>query len=436
VTAGVRSPAYVVGVLSLGFLLAIVDRMVLSLLVEPIKIDLELTDTEMGLLAGIAFGLFYTVMGIPLGRLADRVHRPFLIAAGLILRSLATMLCGFTASFAQLFIMRVLVGVGEASLSPAAYSLIADYVPRPRLGRALSVYMLGTVVGLGVAWIAGGQILRWMGGLGGLDLPLLADRAPWQIVFVLVGLPGLIVAPLILKIREPRDSRETDRPEPSKAASLRAVWNELRANRRLYLSHFTGMAAVNTYGFALLSWAPAMFHRDFGWSLGRAGTVLGVGVLLVGTLGMLASGHIADRFGRKGIEDAPFRILFVGTLAMVPVGVLGPLAGTAWGSAALFVVPVLGLFFAVVACAPTVLQIASPIAMRSSISAIYLFVVNIVAYALGPLSVGLVSDHLPSSDGSLATALLIIAVLSLPAGALAFRAGIAPFSQIVLARRS
>ncbi len=270
--------------------------------------------------------------------------------------------------------------------------------------------------------------------LGGIDLPVLRGLAAWQTAFFLVGLPGLVVAPLILMIREPRTS--DTRAETSTAVSLGAVWSQLRTDRKVYVSHFAGMAAVNTYGFALLTWAPATFHRDFGWSLERTGTVLGIGIMLAGTLGMLASGHVADHLARNGVEDAPFRVLFVGTLLMVPVGLFGPSAGTGGMSAILFVVPVMGLFFAVVACAPTVLQIASPPSMRSSISAVYLFVVNIVAYALGPLSVGFLADNATGSDQNLSRALMVIAILTLPVGAFSFKTGLAPFRRVVRAQSS
>lgn len=433
-----RSAAHgVVAALSFAYLLAIVDRMMLSLLVEPIKADLRLTDTDIGWLAGLAFGLFYTVMGIPLGRMADRVHRPSLIASGVLLWSLATMACGLTSSFGQLFAARFFVGVGEACISPAAYSLIADSVPRSRLGRALSVYMLGTVVGLGIAWIVGGQLIHFLGSLGPLALPAIGLVAPWQMVFIMVGLPGVITAPLLLMIREPRSSLEpADRRRNSSSPpdeSLAAVWHHMRTHGRVYVSHFTGMAAVNTYGYALVTWAPAMFAREFGWSLGRTGTVLGCGILIAGIGGTLLSGQIADRLSRSGADDASFRILFAGTLLMIPAGILGPMTAAAWLRAALFVVPVMGLFFGVIASAPTALQLATPRAMRASVSSVYLFIVNIVAYALGPLSIGFLSDHVVSSNQHLGPALVILAVVCLPTGALSFRAGLAPFRQTVRA---
>jgi MFS family permease len=428
----VKSAPFVVGLLSLAYLLAMVDRLVFSLLVEPIKIDLHLSDAQVGALAGLAFGLFYTLMGIPIGRLADRAHRPALIAAAVLLWSTATMACGLASSFTRLFATRVLVGVGEAGISPAAYSLIADVVPRQRLGRALSVYMLGTVVGLGVAWIAGGQLLQWLGGEA-LHVPVFGTLSPWQMVFVLVGLPGLLVGPAVLLLHEPSRRGMTQR------SSLGDVLQQLRRNPGVYGTHFLGMAAINTYGYALVTWAPAMFRRSFDWSMERTGAILGAGVLVAGCAGMIGSGQIVDALSRRtdarsrGLrEDAPFRILFLGTLLMAPFGVLGPLAPTALGRALLFVVPVMGLFFAVVACAPTALQIVTPAPMRASISSVYLFVVNIVAFALGPLSVGLISDRVAASDRSLAVGLMLLAAVCLPVGAIAFRAGLLPYRHAVL----
>jgi MFS family permease len=423
--AAIRSPAFVVGALSLAYLLAMIDRLVFSLLIEPIKADLGLTDAQMGSLAGLAFGLFYTLMGVPIGRLADRVHRPALVAAGVVLWSAATMACGFATSFARLFLMRVFVGVGEASISPAAYSLIAQVVPRERLGRALSVYMLGTVVGLGVAWIAGGQVLHWLAGGGAPVLPFLGSLGPWQMVFLIVGLPGLVVGPLLLLIHDPRQEGARSAPR----GTWGGLWEQLRRGKRVYAAHFAGVAAVNTYGYALVTWAPAMFRRDFGWSMQQTGLVLGTGILLAGGAGMLGSGHLADALTRRGFADATFRILFFGTLLMAPVGICGPRIGGGAARAALFVTPAMGLFFAVVACAPTALQLVTPANLRASVSSVYLFVVNLVAFALGPLSVGWLSDRVGVDEGGLALALMILAAACLPIGALAFGFGMAPFRR-------
>ncbi|HEV8200989.1 MAG TPA: MFS transporter [Candidatus Polarisedimenticolia bacterium] len=427
-----KSARFAVAALSLAYLLAMVDRLVLSLLVEPIKSDLALSDAQIGSLAGLAFGLFYTVMGIPIGRLADRVHRPKLIAVGVLLWSLATMGCGLATTFGRLFATRVLVGVGEASISPAAYSLIADLVPRDKLGRALSVYMLGTVVGLGVAWIAGGQALHLLTGPGALPVHLAGGLAPWQMVFILVGLPGLLVAPLVLLIAEPRRNRGAA-PAPAGLAGLAAVRDQLRKHGAAYTAHFIGMAAVNTYGFALVTWAPAMFRRSFGWPADQVGTVLGGAVLVAGVVGMLASGQIVDALTQRRRPDAPFRILFLGTALLAPVAMAGPFLAGGWARTFLFVAPAMGLFFAVVACAPTSLQVITPASLRSSISSVYLFIVNIVAFAVGPLAVGWMSDRLGRSDGNLALALAVLGAVCLPAGALAFGAGLAPFRRATLA---
>jgi MFS family permease len=175
-----------------------------------------------------------------------------------------------------------------------------------------------------------------------------------------------------------------------------------------------------------------MFRRSFGWSMEQTGTVLGGAVLLAGCAGMLSSGQIVDALTRRGVEDAPFRILFFGTLLMAPVGILGPFLASGWGRAALFVAPVMGLFFAVVACAPTCLQVITPAALRASISSVYLFVVNLVAFAVGPLAVGWISDRVGASDRNLALALAALAAVCLPAGAIAFRAGLAPFRRAAL----
>jgi MFS family permease len=201
------SPAYawfVVGVLLLAYTLSFIDRMILSLLVGPIRADLGISDTQMSLLMGFAFAIFYSLLGVPLGWLADRGNRKALIVGGVAAWSLMTAVCGLARGYGGLFLARIGVGVGEATLSPAAYSMLGDYFPRERLGRAMAVYSIGVPLGSGVALVAGAFVVRFVTEGAPVPLPLLGALEPWRLAFLIVGLPGLLVAALIaLAIREP-----------------------------------------------------------------------------------------------------------------------------------------------------------------------------------------------------------------------------------------
>lgn len=194
---------YVVCVLTVAYLLSFLDRQILALLVGPIRQDLDISDTQVSLLGNLAFGIFYTLLGLPLGRAADRFSRRGIIAAGVATWCLMTAACGLARNFVQLFLARVGVGVGEAALNPAALSMISDYFPRRTRGRALTFYNMGVSLGVGVALIFGGQVIAWVAAAPPVELPGIGVLRAWQTVFILVGLPGLLIALLMLTVREP-----------------------------------------------------------------------------------------------------------------------------------------------------------------------------------------------------------------------------------------
>ncbi|MFQ5636261.1 MAG: MFS transporter, partial [Gammaproteobacteria bacterium] len=194
---------YAVSILVVAFIFSFIDRIIIALLVEPIKRDLGISDFGIGMLQGLAFAVFYALVGIPIGRWADRYSRRWIIGVGIFLWSVMTAGCGLAKNFWQLFLARVGVGVGEAALSPAAYSMISDYFPRHKLGRALGVYQAGAFVGAGLSFLVGGLVIRYVMGAEGLSLPLIGEVRPWQMVFFAVGFPGIAVALLMRTVGEP-----------------------------------------------------------------------------------------------------------------------------------------------------------------------------------------------------------------------------------------
>src|SRR5690606_3560228 len=288
------------GVLMLAYTVSFIDRTLLSLLIPPIQRDLGISDTEASLLAGLAFAVFYTVMGIPLGRLADRWHRRNLIALGISLWCLMTAACGLARNFWQLFAARVGVGIGEASLSPAAYSLIADLFPRHLLGRAIAIYSIGLPAGWGLALLFGGAVVGWVGDLGRMPLPAGGERAPWQLTFVMVGSRGILVALPLLLVREPeRRDRSAPASGAEAGAGAGALLPFLRHNRRVLLHHFTGLSLLVVIVYGSNAWIPTFFIRSHGWSATDIGYAFGLVFLTCGTAGLLAGGQLADRWWRR-----------------------------------------------------------------------------------------------------------------------------------------
>ncbi|HMT45155.1 MAG TPA: MFS transporter, partial [Chakrabartia sp.] len=277
---------YVLAVLLLAYISAFVDRTILGLLVEPIKQDLHASDVELSLLSGFAFALFYTLLGLPCGWLADRVQRPRLIFFGILFWSAATAACGLARSFVQLFLARVGVGIGEATLTPATYSLLPDYFRREELGVATGIYASGVSIGGGIAMLVGGAAVHALQAKGDILVPLLGLLRPWQSAFVVVGLAGLLVALLILTIREPGRSGRTKADAPGFLIVLRWIIEE----RRAVLPILFGYSLMVIPSYALVTWVPAFLMRSHGLGPGETGLAMGLMLLIGGTAGMLVGG--------------------------------------------------------------------------------------------------------------------------------------------------
>lgn len=391
--------------LFLAYILSLMDRMILALLVTPIKADLELSDTQIGLLQGLAFVLFYSVLGLPIGRMVDRFNRTRIIAAGITLWSLATAFCGISAHYWQLFLGRVSVGVGEATLSPASYSLIADSFPPRQLGIATSLFAFGAAAGSGVALIIGGTVVQWAEAQGPIALGLLGTIAPWQHVFLLVGLPGALLGLLFLTMREP------PRPAESKSAPM---WGEvgayLRANSRWVTMHFSAVGTSALVLYANISWIIAYLERAFGWNVATAGTLTGVVNVVGSAAGLLVGGLVSDRM-RRHSNAHRLLVCAAALAAVVPFAALMPFAGgphatvMLWGS-------VMTLAGVPIGVAGANLQEAVPARMRGVVSAMYFFCINAIGAGLGPVLVPLLAGQIAYPASSLGMALGIVASLA------------------------
>ncbi len=407
-----------VAALFIAYIFSFIDRMIIGLLVEPMKADLGISDTEISLLQGMAFAVFYTVAGIPLGRLIDRTSRVKMVAIGTFVWSLMTMLCGLSAHYWQLFLARIGVGVGEACLSPAAYSIISDSFPPKRLGVAMGVYVLGSSVGAGLAFILGAAVIALVASTGNVEVPLIGTVRSWQAAFIYVGAPGILLSALFLLIREP--VRRITQGASGKASSIGEVWAFARANMTTLVGICVGVGFVNLAVFAAVSWLPVLYIRAHGLELSQAGYLAGSAMIIGGLIGMLGGGWISDRMGGTPRE----RMLVCGVAALVGIvsGILFPLVENTVTATVLFVV------FFTACCAPSggavsALQQIAPNEMRATLSAVYLFFVSIVGMTLGPTATALIGDtFFPQDDGIRYAVSIVTAVGFAVAAWLFFRA--------------
>ncbi|WKC35419.1 MFS transporter [Ectopseudomonas chengduensis] len=415
-----------VAILMVAYVLSFVDRQILNLLVEPIRRDLAINDTQMSLLMGLSFALFYTVCGIPLGRVADTRSRRGLIAVGILFWSAATAACGMAKMYWQFLLCRIGVGVGEAALSPAAYSLIADSFPAERRATAISVYSMGVYLGSGLAFLVGGLVIQFASAQGDVTLPVLGEVRPWQLIFLILGVAGVFFTLLMLAIKEPVRRGAG----AGVAVPLSEVGRYIRANRRTVLLHNFGFAGLAFAGYGSAAWIPTFYIRTYGWDAGQVGIVYGCIVAVFGCLGIVFGGRLADLMAKRGRSDANMRVGLYAALGALPMVVLFPLMGTAFWASMLLAPAVfcLSMPFGV---APAAIQEIMPNSMRGQASAIYLFVITLIGLGVGPTAVALVTDFVFADDNALRYSLLIVTTLAVLMSIILLAKSLKPYRESV-----
>jgi MFS family permease len=423
-----RYARYVVTVLMICYTLSFIDRQILSLLVGPLKRDLGLSDTRIGLLQGFAFALFYTILGLPLGRIVDIWNRRNLVAFGVFFWSLMTAASSVALSFATLFVARMGVGVGEATLTPGAMSLIADYFPKERMGRAMSLYSMGIFIGSGLALIVGGAVVHYTAANPSLVVPFLGAIASWRLTFLIVGVPGIFVAMWVLTVREPvrknlllaADGRPT-------RLSIAGVVEEIRIRWQSILGISSAMIFQSASTFAFMAWAPAFFLRTHQWNPAQTGRALGLITLVFGSAGMYVGGMLADYWMKQGIREAHLRAGVLGgicTLAFVPAFLTNsPVPTLCWSS-----VGVLGLGIPV-GSAFAGLQLILPNQVRGQVSGLFILIFNLGGQTLGPLAPALLNDYVFHSGAMIGTSLAVVFAISGPLAAILFRVVFASYRR-------
>ncbi|PVX76982.1 putative MFS family arabinose efflux permease [Paraburkholderia unamae] len=414
----VRHPVYVVLLFFLCFAFSYLDRQIVSILVQPIKQSLALTDTQIGLLQGLSFTLCYATAGVFVARLVDRSNRVKLIAVCIAIWAISTTACGFASNFPELLAARAGTAIAEAALSPAALSIFSDIFTPRRVTRANSVFMLGPYVGGGVALFGGGLLLSAAHGERGAWLAAHGVE-PWQAVFIAVGLPGLLLAALVAcTVREParRETHAHAAHANDVMPSLRDVVTELFVRNRFCLPYFAAYVALITLFYSHAAWFPSLLMRHFHLTPKAVGQLAAPAYMIGGTLGVACAGMLATRVTDESALRKVLGFSAGAVAVLVPAAIAMPLVGsstvaiTLYGACAFTASIAMGL-------APVPLQIAVPNRMRGRSLALLVFMTNAISGGVGPLAVGYLNERLGHTGNSLGVALAVTGGVSALIGA-------------------
>lgn len=425
---------YAVAIFATALMLDFLDRGVIALLVQPIKHDLHLTDTQMGLLMGPAFIILYLLLGLPIARLADSRSRRAIVGWGIGIWSVMTATCGLVGSFWPFFGTRVGVGVGEACNGPATFSMMTDMFPKEKLARAMATLNFGFVAGSGIATIIGGAIIDYLSHHGDFHVAILGVVHPWQATFFAVGLPGIVISLLYLTISEPprrgRMLRVEGTARAHKAVPVREVGRFLMAHKSTYFPMFAGLACSNIVAFGVQNWAPTFFVRTYGWTIPHYAFVAGVLMLILFPIGLIPGSMLAERLARNGYLDANLRVTLFTLIGTVPFEILFAIMPTPGLSLAC-----LGASFFVasfsIGAQNAALQIITPNEMRAQITALFLFIFNTFGSGLAPLLIGAVTDYVIGSEAKLGESIALTAAVLGPLAVLITWTALKPYARMV-----
>lgn len=416
---------YAVGVLLVAYIFSIMDRQILTLLVDPIQQSLGVNDTLIGLLHGFTFAAFYAVAGLPIARVIDRGDRRWIIAIGIAIWSVATAAGGLAGEYWHLLLARIAVAVGEAVLLPGAVSLLADLFSGSERGRAMGVFGAAGPLGSGIGLIAGGLLLAAYTASQPV-LPLLGAIEPWRATFIAVGLPGVIVAAVMLTIPEPRKRKRGANPVATATAPevpVAAVLTYLGANARTVVSLFVGAGFFYTGVYAWAGWAPTFFVREFGWTYPQIGKVFGLALAIAGPTGALLGTWLGDRWRRKGVAHGYLRVALTAAIGLTTVAsamVLAPGADLA----VIFLVLSAGFSFFLFGAGPAAIAQIAPGRIRAQLTALYTGGLNLIGAGLGPVAVGALTDYVLDDPKAIKFSMLAIFVASGVVAIVLFRSGV------------
>ena len=417
-----RQAWYTVGVLAVITTFALLDQNILGLLIQQIKVDFQLSDSQAGLLLGPTQALFYALVAVPFSRYIDRWTSRWIWLGGLIVWSLATAATGLAQSFSQLFVARVAVGAGEAFNGPTAYSITADLFPRERLPRAVSALQIGSVAGGGLSLLLGGAIIWLVARVGSPDLPLIGVLRPWQVVLVGVGLPGLLISLLLLTVKEPpRRTRSAELDSAGFTKTIKYLWLHFAVFGPLFIGLTLGSLDVGSR-----QWGAAFFQRTYGWSPAQYGMASGVVSLVMMLAGLYLGANWAEWFQKRGDAAGAYRVILYTRMVAMPFAILMPMMPT----------PELALAFNAVAFLTlgmsgpmlnAVMLAITPNQIRGQVMTLYLFIYTVVGVGLAPWITGLTTDYVFTSPGDLRWSIVLLHVVFLPPALWVTWRGLKPF---------
>ncbi len=382
--------------LTVAYVFSYADRKILELLIEPIKADLNLSDEQIGIIGGPAFSIVYATSGLFIGWLVDRIRRTWLVGVGIAFWSLATAVSGLAQNFWQMFVARMSVGAGEATLSPAAFSMIGDSFPPEERGKPIAFYTMALVIGSSVAGFLGGGILIWAKTTQGVEVPIFGILAPWQMAFFMIGLPGFLVALWFFVIKEPERRLTTVEDNSLKGNSVLDALGYIAKHWCTYFS-FVSIVCVMTIIAYSQGFLASTFKRVWGWETEHYAFVNATALLIIGPANLLIWGYLSDRWTQAGIRDAPFRIMVAGLLIMVPTGAIAMFMPNGWTAYAVLCLNTIGIGM-VSGVGVTALLLISPSQIRGQIVALYYMAISMAGLWLGFPSVGVLSSRVFGED--------------------------------------
>jgi len=419
----------VVAILSLAGIVSYIDRQILNLLVEPIKADLGLSDVQISLLQGFSFALLYAFMAIPLAWLADNSSRKWVIVGGLLCWSGATFMSGFAAGFMVLFAARMLVGIGEATLSPAGFSMISDHFTKARLPAALGVFTGSGFIGSGLALVIGGALYAALEAEGVVRSSW-GTFQPWQLTFFAVALLSVPIFILLLLIREPARQPDQSAAAQSENPPALEILGFLARHARVYFPLFFGFSCFAAAQFGVGAWAPSFFIRTHGWSQLEVGNALGPVVMITGPLGVIGGGFVAERLLLAGMRDATLKLSMAAIACAVPFAIAFPLVGDARLALALLGA-VLAFGTIPFGAGVSTFPLITPNRMRAQVIAVYLLIANLVGYSAGPILIAGLTDEVFADPAAINVSLAIAAPAIMVIGILLLALALKPYRSML-----
>ncbi len=427
---------YATLVLAFLYWISILDRFIISLLVDPIKRDMGISDVQFGLLHGFAFAVTYALFGLLAGALADRFSRRWVIFVSVTVWSLATAACGLAQNFWHMLLARVGVGAGEAGLNPSAMSMLSDLFPRDRLTSAMAVYSIGATIGSGTAYLFGGLIVDLVSRVDYFTLPLIGQLRSWQAVFFIVGIPGALLSFIIFTLPEPvrRDRGAVQHHQrfwSGVYGSYRSLLRFIRSRLRFFLCHYGGFAIASAVIGGGGAWYPAHMGRTFGWAPGQIGLTLGLTLVAAGICGKLLCGYFVDAMYRRGYRDAQLRWYAACLVIATPIGIVATTSGNPWvfllGIGALLV-----LLAPLPACYSASLNLVTPNELRGTGIAFFAATAGMLGLGGGPFLIATIAESFFTGPDAIGKGMAATIAICGPLAAALLALGCRPMSRAVL----